>query len=421
MTSSTLALNSLDTLRAVTGPEFVDAAASRYGESEGAVSKALGGAFPLMLSGLLQKTNDTGAMGQIMSVLANRANSAEVLGSAKSLLYDDPSSSSHRELGSSPLSTLFGGRLGNVTSALGDYAGIKSASASSLLTLVSSLIAALLGDRVRTEGLNRGALIDWLNSQRDGILRSVPGVLASTAGLSSLRTGAATVAADVERQASGRWFWPVLIGLALLAAAWALWRNTQVPEVKVPAVAAPAAQAAKQVGQQAQQAVNGAAQQVGVAANNLGAFITRQLPSNVELRVPEHGVESQVVAYLQDPSAQVEPPVWFNFDRLLFETGSATLKPESQEQLKNLAEILTAFPTVKVKIGGYTDNTGDAAANLILSQERAANVMNALVALGVAPDGLSAVGYGEQNPVADNSTDAGRAQNRRIAFRVTEK
>ena len=155
--------------------------------------------------------------------------------------------------------------------------------------------------------------------------------------------------------------------------------------------------------------------------SNLGTFLTRRLPSNIELRIPERGVESQVIAFLEDPAKQVEPPVWFNFDRLLFETGSATLKPESREQLKNVADIFRAFPTVKVKIGGYTDNTGNPAANLTLSQARANSVMNALTALGVATDRLSAEGYGEQYPVADNSTEAGRAQNRRIALRVTQK
>ncbi len=128
-----------------------------------------------------------------------------------------------------------------------------------------------------------------------------------------------------------------------------------------------------------------------------------------------------MVLFVEDPGKPVDPPTWFNFDRLLFETGSARLKPESTEQLRNVAEILKAYPKVKVKIGGYTDNTGDADANLKLSQDRATSVMNQLVILGVAADRLSAEGYGQQYPVADNATDAGRQQNRRIAMRVTEK
>jgi len=105
----------------------------------------------------------------------------------------------------------------------------------------------------------------------------------------------------------------------------------------------------------------------------------------------------------------------------VFETGAPTLKPESQEQLTNIAEILKAYPAVKVKIGGYTDNVGDPATNLTLSQERATNVMNDLVKKGVAADRLTAEGYGDQHPIADNATPEGRAMNRRIALRVTAK
>lgn len=125
--------------------------------------------------------------------------------------------------------------------------------------------------------------------------------------------------------------------------------------------------------------------------------------------------------FITDSSRPVDETTWFNFDRLLFDTGSATLQPSSQEQLNNIAAILKAYPNVHVKIGGYTDNVGDAASNLQLSQARAQNVMNAIVAAGIDPSRLEAQGYGEDHPVGDNSTPEGRAQNRRIALRVTAK
>jgi outer membrane protein OmpA-like peptidoglycan-associated protein len=133
------------------------------------------------------------------------------------------------------------------------------------------------------------------------------------------------------------------------------------------------------------------------------------------------GVERQIVVFIEDQNRQVDSTSWFDFDRLLFETGSASLKPESKDQLRNVAEIMKAYPSVEARIGGYTDNVGDADANLRLSQARAQAVVAELVALGVAPDRLTAEGYGEQHPVADNSTEQGRRQNRRIAMRVTEK
>ena len=97
------------------------------------------------------------------------------------------------------------------------------------------------------------------------------------------------------------------------------------------------------------------------------------------------------------------------------------LRPESREQLRNIAEILKAYPNVQVKVGGYTDSSGDPATNLRLSQDRANSVRQELVGLGIAGDRITAKGYGQEHPVADNTTEAGRAQNRRVALRVTQK
>lgn len=102
-----------------------------------------------------------------------------------------------------------------------------------------------------------------------------------------------------------------------------------------------------------------------------------------------------------------------------FDTGSATISTDSIDVLTDAASALKAAPAgSKVEIGGHTDNTGDAAANLKLSDERANAVRNKLTELGVAADALSAKGYGDTKPVADNATEEGRAKNRRIEFSV---
>ncbi|WP_375445666.1 sodium-translocating pyrophosphatase [uncultured Fibrella sp.] len=132
------------------------------------------------------------------------------------------------------------------------------------------------------------------------------------------------------------------------------------------------------------------------------------------------GVEANLVSFIKSDKP-VDKTTWFDFDRLTFETGKATLKPESQEQLKNVAEILKAYPNVTIKLGGYTDNTGKANDNLKLSGDRAQSVKKELEGLGIAGDRLEAEGYGQEHPVASNDTEAGRAQNRRISIRVTRK
>jgi outer membrane protein OmpA-like peptidoglycan-associated protein len=97
-----------------------------------------------------------------------------------------------------------------------------------------------------------------------------------------------------------------------------------------------------------------------------------------------------------------------------FETGKSTIKAESGSVLDRVAESLVANPDVKVEIGGHTDNTGSKATNTRLSQARAKAVMEYLVSKGVAANRLTAVGYGPTKPVADNTTVAGRAANRRV-------
>jgi outer membrane protein OmpA-like peptidoglycan-associated protein len=157
------------------------------------------------------------------------------------------------------------------------------------------------------------------------------------------------------------------------------------------------------------------------ALEKLGKFSVVKLPNGTEINVPEFGVERKLIAFIEDKKKPVDRTTWFTFDRLDFETGSATLKPSSAEQLKNIAAIMKAYPKVALKIGGYTDNVGKPEDNLKLSQKRAENTMQELVKLGADAKRLEATGYGEKYPVADNSTEEGRAKNRRIDLRVTKK
>ena len=153
---------------------------------------------------------------------------------------------------------------------------------------------------------------------------------------------------------------------------------------------------------------------------NLGAFRPEKLTSGVELSIPANGIENNLLGFIKS-DRPVDKETWFDFDRLTFETGSATLKPESQEQLKNIAEILKSYPAVNVKLGGYTDNTGNADANLKLSNDRAQSVKAELAKMDIADSRLEAEGYGQENAIASNDTEEGRAQNRRISIRVTKK
>lgn len=112
------------------------------------------------------------------------------------------------------------------------------------------------------------------------------------------------------------------------------------------------------------------------------------------------------------------PPIFnrdaFKLEEVTFETGSADLTSDSFSRLDSLAQSLQEFPNVEIEIRGYTDNVGDANANQRLSEQRAESVRQYLISQGIAQNRITAIGFGERHPVADNSTPEGRAQNRRI-------
>jgi outer membrane protein OmpA-like peptidoglycan-associated protein len=100
-----------------------------------------------------------------------------------------------------------------------------------------------------------------------------------------------------------------------------------------------------------------------------------------------------------------------------FESASAALTPDSYPVLDDVIRSLLAYPEVKVEIRGYTDSQGPASFNLDLSQRRADSVKQYLVNAGVDPARIMTKGFGEADPIADNTSPQGRAQNRRIEFR----
>ena len=106
----------------------------------------------------------------------------------------------------------------------------------------------------------------------------------------------------------------------------------------------------------------------------------------------------------------------FVTNNILFETGKATLKPESMEEIQKVADYMKKNPSARFEVQGHTDNQGSDKINDPLSQQRAEAVVKALEGLGVDPFNLRPVGKGSHEPVADNATDEGRAKNRRVEF-----
>ena len=156
-------------------------------------------------------------------------------------------------------------------------------------------------------------------------------------------------------------------------------------------------------------------------AKKLGENIELSLPNGDKISVPTDGVEKQLLDFLSQGCQGDLKSQWFNFDRILFKSGSSQLNLASMDQIKALSSMVKAFPTTIFKLGGYTDNTGDPLANKELSGDRAAQVVKALVEKGASAANLSSEGYGSEFPVCpENDTDECKEKNRRVAIRVVK-
>lgn len=121
------------------------------------------------------------------------------------------------------------------------------------------------------------------------------------------------------------------------------------------------------------------------------------------------------------PTKEEDEIIKTAFAQLEFESAKAIIKQSSYSSLDGLAMLLKSHPEWSVTLKGYTDNSGNAAKNLQLSKDRAASVKNYLINKGVSAANIQSQGYGSANPVASNSTLAGRAQNRRVEIELFSK
>lgn len=111
----------------------------------------------------------------------------------------------------------------------------------------------------------------------------------------------------------------------------------------------------------------------------------------------------------------------FVLNKVVFNSGSSALNKTSYTQLDSIAGVLKANPSMKIEIGGYTDNSGSDNANKVLSESRAKAVYDYLASKGINASAISYKGYGSLNPIADNITEAGKIKNRRVEIKILSK
>lgn len=140
---------------------------------------------------------------------------------------------------------------------------------------------------------------------------------------------------------------------------------------------------------------------------------------NVNVAPAAVSLEESFTALLNQAKADGEAKeLKLELDNVLYSVGKAELKSESYATLNSLVALLTSNPAVKIEISGHTDNTGDAAKNLQLSEDRAHAVYDYLVGHSIEAGRLAYKGYGVTQPIASNDTDEGKKQNRRTEIKI---
>jgi len=414
-----MSINLLDLAKEQITSSLATQASSFLGESESSVTSALNSMLPTILGSLVQKTATPNGAQDVMNLIDGI--DLKSLGNIAGIFSEGSSSVNNLlSIGGNISKFLFGDKEGTIVDALADLGGLKSGSTATLIKMAAPLLLSMVGNQVKGKGIS--FLTSLMGSQSSFLKNLIPaGVsnLIGFAGLDGNINPPMTTPINPTLTSKGesswlKWLLPALLALSVLYYLGTKGCAKKVSESSDELITAIDSSALK-----ATDAMGSAIDSIGAAVGKLFSY---KLPSGFELaNASEGGIENNLITFIEDANRVVDKETWFDFDHLLFDTGKATLQPESQVQLLNVSEILKAFPKVNLKIGGYTDNQGDPKANLRLSVDRAHNVKNELIKLGIDAKRLEADGYGDKHPIGDNATEEGRQKNRRISVRVAQK
>lgn len=434
-----MSLNIIDLIKGQLGPALVSQAASQLGESESGISKAISGLLPAVVGGLANNSSNP----TVLDAISGAASSG--------LLSNLLGGSTNNSLITSVISALFGDKLSGLLNGISKFAGVSESSSSSLLNLVTGAALGTVGKYATDNKLGVSGITSLLGDQK-GILSTLlpAGLSLASLGLdfdnwfgktketvsSVASTAKDNLAEDVavakekievtkshikeeyNKDNGGGSIWKWLLPLLLLLlAGWFLWKQCGKKEVT------------ETVGTSDSTVVVSDS----IAGDSLAAVsgvtkVDEDIDFNgLKLKGYKGGLEDRIITFLKgdgyknaaDDAALKD--IWYDFDHVNFKIGSATELESGKEQLDNLVTILKAYPDAKIKIGGYTDKTGNEADNKKLSQARADFIKKYLTDNGVGAQVVAAEGYGSEfATVPATASNEERAVDRKMAVRFTK-
>ncbi|HLH17249.1 MAG TPA: OmpA family protein [Bryobacteraceae bacterium] len=350
--------------------------ASAVGQPEHSVMRCLQTSVTSIFAALANKAGDAGALRRILDLAPS---GGDLSWNQMASEASNPNSPVIAQ-GKRASSTIFGTAESAIANWCSREYGLHSGVTSSLMGMAAPAVLGFLHRRMRTDGMDAAGLGNALRQEGPAIRAALPAelhnVIAPVTTTAPRAAAGPVVAETVHHRRRGMPGWipgAIAAALALFGLLWIVGHRHPV------------------------------APQVTHNVNPMAGTANREAPANpgtVHNAPPAAGEANREVALPQT--------------NLQFQNGTANLLPSSEESIHNLASYLDQHPDVHVAINGYTDNVGNGEANQRLSEARANSVRNELIQDGIDPGRITAHGYGAQNPIADNSTANGRAQNRRV-------
>lgn len=356
-------LNTVDT-------HSVSSIANALGQRSDSVLRGLQTSITSLFAGLINKSGDSGTLRKLLDLVPGTGDLSWSRMAGELSNPNSPALSSGRQM----VSGLFGNSEGAITDWISRESSLTPGAISKIMSMAAPMVLGFLARRKRTEGMNMTDLGRSLQQESSAVRGALP------AGLASLIPAATTTTTTTTTAATS----PVVAQAVRHERGFPLW---------IPAAIA-----------------------IALALFGISWGLSHRHRPTTAYVAPTTGTASREAPPAPTPMPNVAPAGTLPRVNLMFVTGSATPRPGSRGELRNVASFLVAHPNVHVAISGFTDNAGNAAANQRLSQARADGVMAELVRDGVSPDRLTAHGYGEQNPIASNSSAQGRLQNRRVTI-----
>jgi outer membrane protein OmpA-like peptidoglycan-associated protein len=384
--------NLLSAVQGFITPDFINKSSRVLGLQPENTKAGLAAAIPTLLMSLINKgSTQDGAQG-LLNMVQQGGYASGVSGNFVDRLQDGRSAESLLRGGTDIAQGLFGGRFNSVTEKLGVSTGMNSSSMSKTLALVAPLVMGVLGNMINKNGMNASGLSSFLGQQKSLLSGFIPPGLFGDEKITEI--GERHI--QSAQKSSRKWL-PLALGalFLILGGSW-LMRNrtpTHVAEHPVP-----------------RETVSGTTQAIQPPAQQQAPVVAPGKMASTD----------QISSFLAS-GAQGEMPKRFRFEKLTFGSGSATITPDSKTELNQIATALKDHPSAKVRVEGFTDDTGPATANKALSSRRALTVKEQLISLGIEADRIVAAGFGEESPIASNNTEDGRRQNRRTELVVVQK